>query len=360
MRLAYLIRMPRMKFLPKLFGAAIALLTMLFPACAAEVSGGYVGDGEAQFAQPAELFARVKLLIIVFNPTVFGDRGELSLGEGRYSPLALHETHRNELYDVSGGAVAMDVVEIIHAGFPPQIDEPLPSYESHMQCLSEDDCYNEKQADYEQIIRDYHLCERVAAHEVDEVWMMGDTGFGFYESRMVGQGAFHVNAPPLTMEECSRPFIIMGYNYARRNAEMLHNFGHRIDQTLAHYIANGRDGLVAGMGHIFTSRFFGGLSSGCGDTHHPPNIPPWGNEYIYNASMRTLSSCDKVGPVPNPESPVRWFDCNEWSCTEEGYHKWRFGKMPRTKDANWWQHIFMNVQFGTTPSPWPLGLPGIG
>lgn len=86
-------------------------------------------------------------------------------------------------------------------------------------------------ADYQRIIQDFDILTKVNNEEIDEVWMFGGPYFGFYESRMVGQGAFWCNGPG--MERDCRRFVIMGYNYQRSVKEMVHDFGHRAESILA-------------------------------------------------------------------------------------------------------------------------------
>lgn len=85
-------------------------------------------------------------------------------------------------------------------------------------------------ADYQRIIRDFNVLPQVKAKEIDEVWMFGGPYFGFYESRMVGKGAFWCNAPAI--EQTCRRFVMMGYNYQRDVKEMVHDFGHRAESIL--------------------------------------------------------------------------------------------------------------------------------
>jgi hypothetical protein len=86
-------------------------------------------------------------------------------------------------------------------------------------------------ADYQRIIQDFNIIEQVVSQQIDEVWMFGGPYFGFYESRMIGQGAFWCNGPAI--ELTCRRFVIMGYNYQRDVKEMVHDFGHRAESTLA-------------------------------------------------------------------------------------------------------------------------------
>jgi hypothetical protein len=86
-------------------------------------------------------------------------------------------------------------------------------------------------ADYEQIIQKYDLLQKIESAQIDEVWMFGGPYFGFYESRMVGKGAFWCNGPAI--EQDCRRFVIMGFNYERDVKEMVHDYGHRAENILA-------------------------------------------------------------------------------------------------------------------------------
>ena len=85
-------------------------------------------------------------------------------------------------------------------------------------------------ADYQRILQDYKILQAIQINKIDEVWMFGGPYFGFYESRMVGTGAFWCNAPGI--EQKSRRFVIMGFNYQRTAQEMIHSFGHRAESIL--------------------------------------------------------------------------------------------------------------------------------
>ncbi len=86
-------------------------------------------------------------------------------------------------------------------------------------------------ADYQRILQDFNILQKVQGKQLDELWMFGGPYFGFYESRMVGKGAFWCNAPAI--EQNTRRFVVMGFNYQRGVKEMAHDFGHRAESILA-------------------------------------------------------------------------------------------------------------------------------
>jgi hypothetical protein len=91
-------------------------------------------------------------------------------------------------------------------------------------------------ADYDQIIQKFDVLQKVESGQIDEVWMFGGPYFGFYESRMVGKGAFWCNGPAI--EQDCRRFVIMGFNYEREVKEMIHDYGHRTESLLAKHFGS--------------------------------------------------------------------------------------------------------------------------
>jgi hypothetical protein len=88
-------------------------------------------------------------------------------------------------------------------------------------------------ADYPRILQDYKILQGIQNKQIDEVWMFGGPYFGFYESRMVGKGAFWCNGPAI--EQSGRRFVMMGFNYQRGLQEMIHSFGHRAESILSRH-----------------------------------------------------------------------------------------------------------------------------
>ncbi len=90
---------------------------------------------------------------------------------------------------------------------------------------------NYAMADYGKIMQDHNVIAQIKSKAINEVWMFGGPYFGFFESRMIGKGAFWCNGPGIE-QNCTR-FVVMGYNYQREVREMVHDFGHRTESILA-------------------------------------------------------------------------------------------------------------------------------
>ncbi|MEI6290445.1 MAG: hypothetical protein WCP19_08440, partial [Chloroflexota bacterium] len=99
-----------------------------------------------------------------------------------------------------------------------------------------DDNQNYLFADYQQIIKDFDIINKIEDQFIDEVWMFGAPYFGFYESRMVGSRAYWCNAPAIEMN--CRKFVMMGFNYERSVKEMVHDFGHRAESILSNHFGS--------------------------------------------------------------------------------------------------------------------------
>jgi hypothetical protein len=74
--------------------------------------------------------------------------------------------------------------------------------------------------DYGRVLNELRLLQRVEQGDCDEVWFFGAPGFGFYESRMAGRGAFWCNAPACeNTDVCRKRFVLMGFSYERAVAK---------------------------------------------------------------------------------------------------------------------------------------------
>ena len=143
----------------------------------------------------------------------------------------------------SKGILAYQVVEKLEVPeYPVLIDGRQYTDITYLEVLDDDrralrdEKGNYMFADYDQIIQKFDLLQKVESEEIDEVWMFGGPYFGFYESRMVGKGAFWCNGPAI--EQDCRRFVIMGYNYERDVKEMVHDYGHRAESLLAKHFGS--------------------------------------------------------------------------------------------------------------------------
>ncbi|MEW6405495.1 MAG: hypothetical protein AB1649_27195 [Chloroflexota bacterium] len=178
--------------------------------------------------KPKKLIAP-KVLVIDFRPAAvpaaWNSTDKLIQG---YIDAMRELTEQRVLFRVVEKATVTD--------FPPLVDGRKYTNETWQETLRDDkkalrDSHgNYMMADYLRIVRDFNILAKVRDRIIDEVWMFGGPYFGFYESRMVGRGAFWCNAPAI--EQPGRLFVMMGYNYERDVKEMVHDFGHRAESML--------------------------------------------------------------------------------------------------------------------------------
>jgi hypothetical protein len=219
--------------------------------------------------------------------------------------------------------------------------------------------------DYHKIVDDYHLIDRVMSDQIDEVWLFGGPYFGFWESHMVGKNAIWCNSSPLSnSDQCTRRFVIMGFNYERGVAEMIHDIGHRMESIMA-YIYDSFDTLQRAYSAVnpnvqpaispalFTNPrndfeqflLFEKIApgrAGVGLVHTPPNA---NQDFDWQNPNIASSSCDDWLNFPNLQGSRRTINCSEWGCGGDGgyaYTKWWFKRVPHVPGSkngilnNWW------------------------
>jgi hypothetical protein len=220
--------------------------------------------------------------------------------------------------------------------------------------------------DYQKIVDDYHLFEKVMSNQIDEVWVFGGPYFGFWESNMVGKNAIWCNSTPLSNSDlCTRRFVIMGFNYQRGVAEMLHDIGHRMESIMA-YVFDSFDTLQNAYNSVnptiqppvSPARFmnpkndfehfmlFEKIAPRRGEVglvHTPPNAA---KDFDWQNSASVSSSCDDWLNYPDLLGTRRMISCSEWDCGADGYAytKWWFKRVPHVKGSkngisnNWWMY----------------------
>ena len=130
----------------------------------------------------------------------------------------------------------------------------------------------------------------------------------------------------------------------------IHNFGHRTESAMVQVYGNWEASnpihnnwekytLVKAQAPAFSY-------SGCGSTEWPPNAV--GN-YDYGNSSTVSTNCDDFTYYPNlhdPQTVLTPVTCAAWSCTEIGFHAYRFSRMPHNPGcgsdnvlADWWPYI---------------------
>ncbi len=316
----------------------------------------------------ALVVARPKVMVINFDPIVDAQGARLTEKMGWSNVDQLIAGFIADIDEVSHGLVkyqynAANRVDV--DAFPVKADGFQYTAAAYLSMLQHEPSHHEPDSvDYWKIIHDFNLISRITNHEVDEIWLFGGPYFGFWESHMVGKGAIWCNSAPLANSElCAHRFIIMGFNYQRGAAEMIHNVGHRMESIMAH-VYDSFPTLMNAYGAVnpelqppiglerFTSprNDFERLllyekiapgRAGLGLIHTPPNAQ---KDYDWSNQTTVSSDCDDWLNFPERLGTRRMLNCSEWCCSEYEFIKWWFKHIPHASGSqngilnNWWRY----------------------
>jgi hypothetical protein len=254
------------------------------------------------------------------------------------------EEYVADLRECSNGFVDYRIVERIEVDdWPVKLDGFRYDETSFLQCWRNKAGWHDPDAvNYEAILADFDLLARVESGQIDEVWLFAFPFAGFYESIMIGPGAFWCNAPPMPRTAgISRRFVIMGFNYERSVGPMLEAFGHRVESHLKHTWRHRRGDYNLWERFIRYDKIAPG-GANCGWMHYAPNSL---RDYDWGNPARVVSNCDDWLNFPNFQGSVRKVDCGEWGNGDmRAHHKWWFKHLPNTLgythgiSNNWWQY----------------------
>lgn len=300
-------------------------------------------------ATPTATSINLNVALLIFNPKL-PSKNNIRLIDYMHwnSPQALADLYILEVRNVSHNIVNYSVVQILETdSIPVKMDGFIFTPDSYLDCISgKAACRNTTDfADYENIIRDFGICEKVNNREIDELWMFGAPWFGFYEANMTGPGSFWTNGPIIGNNNCSRSIPIMGFSYERGVSEMLEDLGHRSEGTLSTFMGNqlnhngyGWSNYRTNIGTDPSENVFG-----CGDIHHPPNAS---SDYLYGISNSVNSNCEDWNNYPDRKNIIQNINCNLWECNSLGYFRYWFSHLPHFsgtdsngKFNNWWKYI---------------------
>ncbi len=278
-----------------------------------------------------------KVHVLIFNP-VLKTKNSVSLINykvwnnpvslsGQFVPIIRDASHNIINYVITGTKEVDDI--------PLKLDGFKYTEESYLNCLQNSSlCHNQPwtadYADYKKILDDNQICQKVNSNQIDELWIFGGPWFGFYEANMAGPGGFSTNGPVIENTSCNKPLHIMGFNYERGVSEMVHDLGHRIEGTMATFLASQ-------TWYSFNS------AQMCGDIHYPPNTL---NAYTYNGLASVNSGCDNWFNYPNLGSNNKNFNCTVWGCSDLGFYKWWMQHLSYSQGSdsfgkylNWWSYV---------------------
>ncbi len=289
--------------------------------------------------------AAPKVLMIVHDPVIpaKGNR-PLHKAFGWNDPDELAREYIADVREASGGMVRYEVAKrLVVDGFPTKADGFRYDADGYVRAWDERAFHQPDGVDYRRLIEEFGVIDLVEKGAIDEVWLFGAPYFGYYESLMVGDGAYWCNSPPLEGIRCKRRFVVMGFNYERGVGEMLEDLGHRTESILTH-VYGSWDPEETHAWNRFTlhDKALPGRAA-CGNVHFAPNSP---SDYEWGDRRFVQSTCDAWYGYPDVSGEPRWVNGEEWGDGDiRAHHKWWFDHLPRApgkadgKWNNWWRYV---------------------
>ncbi|MBD3362515.1 hypothetical protein GF362_02240 [Candidatus Dojkabacteria bacterium] len=293
-----------------------------------------------------------KVYVLIYNPTLQLE-GNPTLVEFKNwnNPNELVQQLENWFLVTSEERVRYNIVSIEEIDAIPIKEDGFEyTQASYLECLEDEtECHKPDIADYSEIFNNNSICEKFNNGEFDELWMIAGPWFGFYESRLTGPNAFYYNSPPLRGTSCNKLLPIMGFNYERGLENMVHDYGHRLEDTMKKVYGSwdrnssahnwNKFALVDSQANSFDF-------SGCGFCHFPPNAI---DDYAYSDTRNVRSYCNQFYNYPNLDNlsdNTDTISCDVWGCNELGYFRWLFRHMPKyqgygpdKKLNDWWMYL---------------------
>lgn len=313
------------------------------------------GTGDLQTPNAVSLAnTRIRVLVLNFDPLIPSE-GNLPLSKvGRWNdPKSLANAYIADVKEISGGVVQFQIVDWRDVNaFPTKTDGFAYTVSSYMECLRNGGGWHEPDGlDYEKVIRDFNIANRINVGDIQEVWLFGAPYFGYWESAMAGPGSFYINGGVYANVPSKRPFAIMGFNYERGVAEMLHNLCHRTEATMSHFYGGWKVDELTTNWARFAANFHQSGTAAVGTCHYPPNAE---KDYDYSNPRFVDSTADDWLNYPNLKGKKMPVNCEAWGGPDyhRNYMKWWFTRLPRAagwnQDGrlnNWWVYVFAFDRF---------------
>ncbi len=319
------------------------------------------GMQNAMGAEPPIYRQRPRIIALNYN-AIMPSRGDqrLNVVGGWYNPAWLNDTYISDMADGSHDIVKYRLVKTMDLDyFPIKYDgfrythgdmwtpgSYLYSWRVGMWHLPDG-------IDYRAVIRDFDLARRCDKGEVDEVFMQGAPSFGYWESHMVGKGAYWCNSSGLQKSANANKFIIMGFNYERGAECTVHDYGHRAESIMRYTYGSWNMWNPLHDWDFFTQNLSNsqGPIYGCGNDHFPPNAES-GYDYI-NTEHVTSNAIDWLNNYPDLIGQTTLVNRDAWGMVGGDYHRgyfiWWYQHMPHMDGRNnnhgydrlnnWWGYL---------------------
>lgn len=287
----------------------------------------------------------VKVLVLNFDPKVDDKSKTMREELGYAEPRALADEFIQDVALISGNFIKYRVVDWREIDqFPAKKDGFAYTAASYLSAKKGETKWHEPDAlDYAKLIASNKFDEK----EVDEIWLFGGPYFGFFESAMAGPRSFRINGDAMSEIPLSKPTAIMGFNYERGVAEMIHNLAHRVEATMSRiYGEPDYKKLDTPWARFSASSKTASGFAGVGSCHWPPNAE---KEYDYGSLNVAWSNADGWFNYPNVDKRPKPVSRENWGGPDwqRNYLKWWFARLPKLPDKgkdgrvlNWWKYVY--------------------
>ena len=304
--------------------------------------------------RPVQTPIVVKVLSLNFDPIIPAEGKRLHAVCGWNDPRRLAREYVAAVAEASHGRVRYRIVEWRDVDtFHPKVDGFTYTPQGYLTAWRTRKGFHDPDAaDYPRTFRDFGVLARVDRGEIDEVWFFGGPYFGYSESAMAGPRAFYINGEVYDKVPSRRPFVIMGFNYERGAAEMLHDLCHRTESTLSRIYGGWKaDELTTNWARFAANYAQSNGVAACGTCHWPPNAE---KDYDYANPRTVQSSADDWLGYPRLTGATKPVSCRTWGGPnyQLNYLKWWFAHLPHASGVNadgrlndWWRYVFEYDRF---------------
>lgn len=296
----------------------------------------------------------VKAIVLNYDPRV-PSAGGARLHEvfGWGDPHSMAVQFKRDLEFATGGALDVQIVEFRDLeDFPAQTDGFRYSPDGWAAAWRGGGPWHRKGTDLERWVKEQGLTPLVNSGAVDEVWCFGPPGdvdlFG--ETWMAGPNAFYINGGTFPGIPFDRAIAGYGFNYERGVDCMLHNLGHRTEDSLARPYGGWQlNPPQTPWDHYAANALESPPPYGVGTCEVPVNAQ---GHYDY-ANLRVVSSTafdwanfPNLTGATTPVSAQTWF-FGPAPDSQRDYFNWFWGLMPRNagvaadqRQANWFKYLW--------------------
>jgi hypothetical protein len=242
---------------------------------------------------------------------------------------------------------------VVTSGWPELVDGFTYTEQEYLAVMSgQQSPHQPTGVSYNKIVNspEFDICGKANRGEIDEVWIYNGPWFGFYESTLVGPGAYYFNSPPVGgTHNCNRLIPIMGPSPERSVDEAVHNFTHRTESTMSKVYGGWQQNNTSHNWNKFAlvkAQSPNYSYSGCGSSHYPPNAT---SDYNYANPSSVLSNCEDFLNYPTLSDPLQVAQpvtCSTWGCSQLGYFRYWFGHVPSFAGCapdnatnDWWKYL---------------------